>query len=217
VSEVAILVPVLRRPHRVEPLLASIFEATADPHVLFVCDPNDRIEINTILDHNKVRPDRSVDHGLFAGNYAEKIAAGVHNTDEPLVFTAADDLHFHPGWLEAAKAKLLDGVEVVGVNDLIARGREHATHFLMTRDYAERPTADGGPGPFHQGYFHWCVDDELIATAKARDAYAYAPDAHVEHLHPMAGKAEDDEVYEQGRARGRLDRRLFRRREPLWT
>jgi glycosyltransferase involved in cell wall biosynthesis len=201
--ELAILVPVLGRPHRVRPLLNSIAEATAADHrVLFLTDPKDALE-----------------HELWAvgGNYASKINAGVRVTDEPFVFLAADDLNFHPGWFENAKA-LLDGpVGVVGVNDLIDRNRDHATHFLMARWYAQLPTIDQEPGPVQEAYTHWFCDDELIATARNRGAYAYAEDSHVEHLHPMVGKADDDDTYRQGRQGWRLDRRLFNERQALWT
>lgn len=210
---VAILVPVLARPHRVQPLLDSVRAATPQPHsVLFICDPNDREEIAAC-------ERASADKLCCAGNYATKIAAGVAATSEPLIFTGADDLEFQPGWLPAAMRHLEDGVEVVGVNDLLPRrpGRErHATHFLMVRSYAEQPTIDNQPGPFFRGYSHSFVDDELIATATVRDVYAYAPDAHVAHLHPMAGSAPDDDTYRRGRAQFRQDRRLFLRRSSMW-
>jgi hypothetical protein len=69
---------------------------------------------------------------------------------------------------------------VVGVNDLIPRRSAragHATHFLMTRAYAQRPACSTAPtrtlvrGLRPQLY----VDDELIATARKRGVYAYAP------------------------------------------
>jgi hypothetical protein len=61
------------------------------------------------------------------------------------------------------------------------------------------------------------VDDELVATAKHRGAYVHAHGSIVEHLHPMAGKAPMDELYERQRSRMRFGRRLFRLREPLWS
>lgn len=210
-TRVSILVPVLGRPHRVRPLLDSITAATPEPHeVVFLADQADRATLDVL---------RATDARVEApgGSYAGKINHGVRATDAPLVFFAADDLNFHPGWLAAAEAKLTGSVGVVGVNDLIARRRDHATHFLVARWYAESPTIDGEPGPMHEGYHHWFVDDEFIATARHRAAYAYAPAAHVEHLHPMNGQAPDDDTYRKGRAKARLDRSTFHRRQPLWT
>jgi hypothetical protein len=213
VTGLAVLVPVLRRPHRVKPLLESFAAVTPEPFsVCFICDGDDHGEQQAVV----AAGGKPVIHG---GSYAAKIHYGVSLTSEPLIFAAADDLTPQPGWFEAAMTYIDEGFEIVGVNDLIERrpGREgHATHFLMTRAYAERETIDGGPGPFHQGYGHNFCDDELIATAKRRGVYAYAENSHVRHDHPMAG-APDDETYRKGRAQFARDRRLFLRRQRLWT
>lgn len=201
-----VLVPVLGRPHRVAPLLASIEDTAPTARVLFLSDPDDTDEQDAIREAGG-------EMRICRGNYARKIRAGVGATSERLVLTGADDLTFRDGWFEAALRCLSPPVEVVGVNDLIDRTREHATHFLMTREYAERPTIDGAaPGPFCHQYDHSYCDDELIATARKRGVYAYARDAHVEHLHPDNEKAEWDDVYRKGRARIREDGMLFRRR-----
>ncbi len=205
----AVLVPVLGRPNRVEPTLRGFASTVSGCRVLFIADSGDVDELNALRA-------AGADFITPGGNYASKIRAGVDATDEDLVFSAADDLKPLAGWLEAAEAEMVDVVEVVGVNDLISRRREHATHFLITRAYAERPCVDGSRGPFYQGYSHWNCDDELIATAKRRGVYAYAEDSHVKHLHPMAKRAVDDDTYRKGRARMHQDRKLFKRRQRLW-
>jgi len=208
-TNVAVLVPVLGRPRRVEPTLRA-FTETAPARVLFVADPGDTEELRALRR-------AGADFIAPGGNYATKIAAAIDATGEPYVFTAADDLEPLAGWFEAALAAMQPtGIEVVGVNDLIHRRRQHATHFLLTRAYAARPTIDGRIGPFFAGYWHWFCDDELIATASFRGAYAYAADAHVRHLHPSAGLANDDETYRRGRLRWRRDRRLFHKRRHFW-
>jgi glycosyltransferase involved in cell wall biosynthesis len=211
-AELAVLVPVLNRPQRVAPLLASIEASTPEAQVLFICDQNDHAEIEAI-GHAGGK------YIVHDGNYAQKIRAGIELTNAPLVFLGADDLTFQPGWFEAAKAAMADGVQVVGVNDLIERPNRptHATHFLLSREAAELPCIDGSSGPLFEGYTHSATDDEFIATSVKRGIYAYAPDAHVEHLHWMNGRAEDDEVYRRGREHFRRDIRLFRRRSRLWT
>ena len=189
----------------------AIQTTTHGVSVHFICDPDDAEEIRA------VETDGRAYLHLHAGNYASKITHGVKQTDEPLIFTGADDLNPHPHWLEQAEAHLTEAVQVVGVNDLIPRRRVHTTHFLMTRAYARQPTIDGKPGPFFHGYRHWFCDDELIATAKHRNAYSYAADSMVEHLHPMAGKAPEDAIYALGREHWKKDRKRFQRRERLWT
>jgi len=141
-------------------------------------------------------------------------------TDEPLLFFGADDLHFHPGWLDAARAEFRPGIGVVGTQDLcnrrVLRG-EHATHFLVTREYAELPLIDGGRGPLCEEYPHEFVDDELVGTARHRGAWAFAAGSVVEHLHPDAGKAPSDELYAAQAERMRRGRPIFNKRRALWT
>lgn len=214
-SEVAILIPVLNRPHRVAPLLDSIRAATPQPHrVLFLTDPFDTDEIAEIEACGAW-------HERTGGNYARKINAGIDLTDEPLIFTGADDLNFHPGWFDAAKQCLTPGIGVVGTQDLcnarVKRG-EHSTHSLVTREYVDRcGTIDEVGKLLHEGYPHEFVDDELIETAKSRGAFAFAHESVVEHLHPLAGKAPMDDLYAAQRVRMKQGRRIFNRRRALWT
>ncbi len=207
---VAILVPVLARPGNVKPLLESIRASTPDPcRVLFICDPGDRPQQDAI----------AMEGGWMlspGGTYSAKIRLGVEATDERFLFLGADDLTFMPGWLEAARAAMTGGVQVVGVNDCRPRNWETATHFLVTREYALLPTIDGGPGPLHP-YMHNFTDRELIETAKHRGVYAYAPRSRVEHRHHLDGRAPHDATYAKGQATFRRDQRLFMRRARLWT
>jgi glycosyltransferase involved in cell wall biosynthesis len=213
-SPVAILVPVLNRPQNVAPLLASIEAATPfEYRVLFICDPDDRAEQDAIAQAggSMISP---------GGNYATKINTGIQATTEPLIFTGADDLAFHPGWLQQAAPLMSDTVGVVGTNDL-CNGRviagEHSTHSLVARWYAELGTIDEPGKLLHEGYLHEFVDDELVETAKHREAYAHAHLAIVEHLHPQVGKAPMDDLYAAQRIRMRHGRKTYYRRRPLWT
>jgi hypothetical protein len=216
---VVIIVPVLGRPWRVQPTVTSIADATPKPYrVLFVATSGDGEEIHALksCDADFVEIDKP-------GTYARKINLGARSSVEPLLFSAADDLHFHAGWLEAAKALLSDTVHVVGTNDLgnarTMRG-EHSTHSLFTRHYIDTVggVIDGPPGEvLHEGYPHSWVDDEFIQTAKARGVYAHAFDSHVEHLHWLWNKGEDDATYALG-AKGHVPgMRLFRKRRRLWA
>lgn len=216
---VVIIVPVLRRPHRVEPLIASIERATDQPHrVLFVCTPEDEAQRSAVDAAGAERID--LEGPLRAGDYARKINAGYRASTEPLLFLAADDLNFHPHWLERAADLLTDRVQVIGTNDLgnpaVRRGR-HATHSLVTREYCDhRGTVDGPGQVLHEGYEHNFVDSEFVATAMARRAWAFARRSVVEHLHPHWNKGAMDSTYERGLAGFERDRRVFRRRSEMW-
>lgn len=215
-SELAILVPVLGRPHRVKPLLDSIEAATPDARVVFIADPDDLAEIEAIRKQREGRS-FSVELLLTGGNYAKKVNRGISLTSEPLLAFGADDLEFIPGWFERARRWITSGAHVVGLNDLLKRSREcKATHFLLTSEYAERPLIDGTPGPLCELYDHSWVDDEFQATADKRKVYVYAEDARIRHLHPMGG-GEDDDTYRKGRANFHRDRKLFLKRCAQWT
>lgn len=209
-TELTVLVPVLGRPHRVAPILDSALAWTPDAEVLFIADPDDTEELVEL-------EAQGASWITVDGGYAKKIHEGVAQTDAPLIFTGADDLLFHPGWFETAKARLVDGIQVVGVNDLRHRAKpEQATHFLMTREYANLPCVDDTPGPFFQGYVHNYCDRELVDTAKNRNAYAFASASHVEHLHHLDGKAPLDDTYLKGNESFRRDTLTFRERSRMW-
>lgn len=220
VAWLRILVPVLGRPHRVEPLIESAIAATPGlslEQIYFIADPGDASEIRTI---------EAMGAPLLkvAANYPRKVnvAAKVAADNRAgLLFIGADDLDFKPGWYEAAVAHMRHPIRVVGVNDDIDRrgGKQnHATHFLIDATYLFEGTIDGvGPGLLHEGYDHCFTDNEFIGTAKARGVYRYAEDSHVEHLHPLARKAETDPTYQRGMRRFAEDQALFYQREALWA
>lgn len=205
----------LGRPHTVAPLLESI-RSTCDARVVFVCSPGDTDVLDVVADEKHLTVP-----GPSRGDYAKKINAGFRATTEPLIFTGACDLKFRAGWFEAATAQLTEGVGVVGTNDLGSQrvmAGTHSTHSLVTRDYVRRFGTIDRPGQvLHEGYPHEFVDDELVQTAIYRRAWAFAHDAHVEHLHPAWGKAPIDDLYAQTNARMRMGRKLYRQRQYLWT
>lgn len=212
-TELSILLPVLNRPHRVAPMLDTALAWTPQAEVLFIADPGDFEEIAEL-------EKQGASWITVDGGYAKKINEAIRRTSSPFVFTGADDLLFHPGWFEAAKAEMTDKIGCVGTQDLcnkrVLRG-EHATHFLLARWYCELGTIDGQDGPIFEGYKHEYLDDELVKTAKFRGAWAFANDSIVEHLHPDAGKAPMDDLYAARPKRMKQGARLHRERAHLWT
>lgn len=218
-TDLAFLIPVLRRPHRVAPMVESINAATPVPHrILFVASPGD------VAEHDAVRASGAdlliIERPVSPGDYARKINAGYRATDEPLLFMGADDIHFHPGWFEAAAAHLSERIHAVGTNDLANRrvmAGEHSTHTLVCRFYADAFGTIDGPGSLlHEGYWHEYVDDEFVGTARSRDAFTSAQDSFVEHLHANNGKAPMDDLYAAQKVRMRAGKELFLQRWGLW-
>ena len=116
-------------------------------------------------------------------------------------------------------------IGVVGTNDLCNKrtmGRYgHWTHSLIARWYADCGTIDEPDKLLHEGYWHEYVDDELIETARHRNAYRHAIDSYVEHLHPLCNKApeeawKDDPHYALQRNRLRVSKAIYMQRCLLW-
>jgi glycosyltransferase involved in cell wall biosynthesis len=226
-TSIVILVPVLNRPHRVRPLIENIRENTQVPYrLLFIATENQRDELEALDAADADYIVRMKPAG--PGDYAAKTNEGYRKTTEPFVFTGADDLNFHHEWDVAALDKMADeSIGVVGTNDLgnprTLKGI-HATHSLVRRTYArELGTIDRLDAILCERYHHLYVDDELVATAKARNAWAFAEDSHVEHFHPHLydskgkPKGKIDSTYLQGFKRVRQDRALFAQRRRLWA
>ena len=225
-AEVAVIVPVLRRPHRVAPFLSSLSAATPEPHrIEFVATAGDSPMIAEIL--RLAEDDPAIVLHVLApnatGDYARKVNHAYRSSSAPFLFLAADDLDFRPGWLPAALAPFADpAIGVVGTQDLAPTPRslagEHATHCMIRRRYADDLGTIDEPGKIlHEGYPHEYVDDELVETAKARGAWTFAADSVVEHLHPSWGKASRDALYNGQRRRMEAGRRVYLRRRGLWS
>lgn len=202
----AILIPAMR-PAKLAPLFENIEQATPEPHTVY-CIATRELSYAACAMGDMRTTHWIADDG---GSWAKRINLGYRATTEPYLFLGAEDVLFHPGWLSAALAVMDDGVVVV--NDL---HNPFGTLALVARSYADLGTIDG-PGLVHEGYRHNCVDGELFETARFRGRYAYCEKSIVEHLHPAAGKAEDDEVYRMGRAAWDEDTTLYNERLHLWT
>ena len=227
-TDLSILVPVLRRPHRVGPLVASISQntgwGTRTWEIVFIATEGEDDEIRAIeavMDiHSNVRllslPSNPI------GDYAKKINHGYSNTDSPLLFLGADDLEFHPRWFQEAGMMMngLAGTGVVGTQDMANRRvirKQHSTHSLVTRDYIDRHgTIDESGKVLHEGYVHEFVDDEFVETARRRGMFRFCNRAVVEHLHPTVGKAPTDSMYADSTRRMNQSRALFNQRRSLW-
>lgn len=211
-ERVAVVVPVMNRPANAEPFIRSLRASTGLATVYAVANTDDTETIAAWTDAGA-----EVVTGEVT-SFAEKVNLAYGKTGEPWLFAVGDDVRFHPGWYDRAiRAAGGDRYHVVGTNDLtnprVISG-EHATHLLIRREYADRMGASwDGPGVVcHEGYRHWFVDDEIVTAAKQRGVWAMALDSVVEHLHPMWGKGEPDDVYELGQSFADADRKVFEQR-----
>lgn len=185
-----IVIPTRGRHHRLAQL-AQEFAANTPPHrMLFVVDLDDVRTQQTARNLGTVVkvPSRC--------GYPTAVNAGIAASMEPYILVGADDIRPHRGWFERAKSHCSDEVGFVSLNDL---GNEdvmagiHATIPLVSRWYIDKY------GPLYdEAFYHNGCDRDASFKAQDRGAFAYAPDAIVEHLHPNYGKAELDDTYRDG-------------------
>jgi hypothetical protein len=215
----AVLVPVLRRPGHIRPLVESFRAADEDARLYFICNNDDADTIEACRRALRREP-FVVPWIADYADWARKLNHVWPLVEEEWRLHAADDVRFHGLWLtEALAVAERFAACVVGTNDLgnprVMAGW-HSTHQLVHRDYWECGTIDEPGKVVTEVYHHNFVDDEFVQTAMSRNTYASALKAVVEHFHPDWGKAEDDDTYQLGKSQFGRDAVLFNSRRPLW-
>lgn len=213
-SEVVVLVPTLRRPGHVAHLLRSFRASDTPGRLLFIVQDDDPETSDAVLaagGQQLVVPHRT------CATWPAKINAGYRVTTEPWILCAADDVRFWRGWFQATAVLRADPmIGVIATNDMgnpRVKAGDHATHPLVRRQYADEQGTIDGPGAIcSEAYRHWCVDDELCTTAKARGAFASCASAVVEHLHPYWRKGSWDDTYALGESSKEADQRIWHER-----
>ncbi len=217
-EQTAIIVPVMKRPQNAESFMRSARASSGLVNVYAVCDEDDVATKKAWKDSGaKVLV---LSAGERPGTFAEKVNYGYRRTDEPWMFIVGDDVRFYPGWLDHAQHTAnssTNGYHVIGTNDLgnpRSTDGEHSAHLLIRRSYVDEQGGgwDGPKSIAHEGYRHWYVDDEIVTAAKQRNAFAMAMGSTVEHLHPLWGKGDDDDVYRLGQSFAMDDLETFKRR-----
>ncbi len=219
-SSIVVVVPVYKRPHRVEPLVASFTESKPKKaRIMFVASPEDREELAALeyagVDHLVTEQRRR------PGDWASKINLGYRNTTEDWIVCCGDDVHFHPKWDTHLLLKAeLTGARVIGTSDMNPRADSagiYSPHPAVARSYADELGTVDGPGAIMcEVYDHNYPDRELAATAIWRKEWAFCRRAVLEHLHPAFSSAPPDATYRLGMRQFGRDGRMFRQRSRLW-
>ena len=182
---ISILVPTLGRAGKLAGVSANIHEATASDHeVIFIAEPGDTATHEAVAQ----LPDR-LHVNTHRACYTGAINSAFPDAKGEYIFTAADDVGFHPGWDARVLAVMKDGIQVGGTNDLMnpqVLAGVMATHMLIGRAYIEGPGAalDEPPGTvMFEGYGHHYGESELVSLAIHRGVFAPCLDSVVEHVH----------------------------------
>ena len=126
------------------------------------------------------------------------------------------------GWWQEAAKVASDGISVIGTQNMLNEGvlrGEHSTHTFFRRSYVEEQgLIDGTLGKvLCEEYVHEFVDNEAVETAKSRGVFSFCHTSVVEHLHPNAGKATSDSMYEDAARRTEISYETFAKRRHLWA
>lgn len=220
ITEIAIIVPTLGRPHLLEPLLENIAAVTPPVYrVVFVVDPEDdpswEVMGRVFRDHPEAM---AIEH---AGTYPVKTNRGVAMSDSEFVALVNDDVVFHEGWWELARSALRRGVDVIGPSDTTpaTEGGQAVTMPIVRRSYIQSPGGAWGERgkALHEGYHHNFSETELWELARFREVARYISRCVIEHRHPDWGTAGIDETYRKGAHTGWAeDEALFNQRREEW-
>ncbi len=214
---IVVVVPVYRRPHRVQPLRDSFAASGTTADLLFVASPEDRDTLAALkgIDHLVTENRRR------AGDWASKINLGYRHTEHDWIVCCGDDVHFHPGWeRQLMRTHNKTEARVIGTSDMNPRADVagiYSPHPAVHRSYADELGTVDGPGAImYEGYDHNYPDRELAATAIHRGEWAFSRNTILEHLHPAFGGGANDSTYRLGMRNFGRDGRLFRQRSRKW-
>jgi hypothetical protein len=200
VADLLVVVPTRGRPHAVAPIIEAwnVTGAWDDAELLFVVDADDPTLPNYRDALALARPDGwPAPAGLMVADRWQPLvpklneAVAAHVDDYfALGFAGDDHRPRSASWARTMLAALVDmGTGVVYGNDLL-QGKRLASSWVMTSDIV-RTLGRMVPAPVE----HMYCDNAVMDLAADAGCLAYLPDVVIEHLHPLAGKAEWDPGY----------------------
>lgn len=207
-SKIAIFIPSLNRPNKLEALVNNIRENTSLPYkAYFMVSDNESVKI---LD----RLGQSFYKDCDDTRYVTRMNFLYKNTTEPYMFMGSDDICFHKNWDIEAMKVAKDYPFVVG-EDMF---NQHGTMAFISRKYIKKHSGciDVPDVLFYPGYQHNYADTEQFGTAQFRGVFARCLDSVVEHQHYGSGKSSFDPTYAKSNNSSGIDKLLFESRKHLW-
>jgi hypothetical protein len=195
-DDLLVIIPTRGRPHAIPEIMAAWDETGATADVLFCVDKDDpelagyKAQAKELADDGRVR-------FVF---WARKRLVGTLNqaavknaSDHRFLAFMGDDHRPRPAaqpWDERIRICLSGGPGIVYGNDLL-QGEKMATAVAMTSDIVATLSYMAPPA-----MVHLCVDLCWVDWGRGMGRITYLDDMVIEHLHPAAGKASVDAVYE---------------------
>src|SRR6188768_2063561 len=200
-AELIIFVPTRGRPQNVAPMIESFRETGAFEDLVDLVflidadDPHCAEYQQEVKEHPGYGFSGSASYLLcpawlpMVPKLESAVAAHVAMSNTPVGFMGDDHRPRSDGWGKEYLRALSAGPAVISCPDGL-RSDSLPTHWAMS---AEIPRALGRmvPAPVE----HLYCDNAVRDLAAGAGVYRWLPDLLVEHLHPLAGKAEVDEGY----------------------
>jgi hypothetical protein len=193
--KMCVVVPSRGRPENAE-RLAQAFKDTGAEADLYIVIDNDDPKWN---EYAKSENYKKLPADNKTGGCAKSLNTGavllLDITKYPLydyfVFMGDDHLPRTPGWDKAFIQALGQNTGIVYGNDLL-QGANLPTAYGMSRDLVNELRGMTFPGCIHLFF-----DNFVKQLGLDLEYLKYLPDVIIEHMHPVAGKAEMDEGYER--------------------
>jgi hypothetical protein len=195
-DDLLVIIPTRGRPHAIPEIMQAWADTGAIADVLFCVDKDDpelagyKQQAKALADDGRVR-------FVF---WARKRLVGTLNQaavknapDYRFLAFMGDDHRPRPAaqpWDERIRICLSGGPGIVYGNDLL-QGEAMATAVAMTSDIVQTLSYMAPPA-----MVHLCVDLCWVDWGRGMGRITYLDDMVIEHLHPAAGKASVDAVYE---------------------
>lgn len=119
---------------------------------------------------------------------------GASQSSGDFLMLGSDDMQPQGDWLATAlkaHSNVLMGYGLVGLNDLMHNGNEHAVHVIFDRQFCKDHLGGVLAVPH---YYHLFFDKELNIRAKRSGKFTWCRDAVMAHLHPANDTRKADEL-----------------------
>jgi hypothetical protein len=190
-----VIVPTRGRPENMARLAESFVGTNAQADLYAVIDKDDP-KFDKYLDNKDYMclvSDNQTGGAAKAFNDGAQLLldSSVFPFYDIFIFFGDDCLPQTLNWDQSLQKALLGKTGVAYGNDLL-QGENLPTHFAVTRDIVERMQGIVPPG-----IKHLYMDNFVKQLGLDLDCLIYLPEVVLEHLHPVANKAEWDEGYKR--------------------
>ena len=187
-KDLVILVPSRGRPQNIEDLLFSLQETKTASELIVIVDDDDETLDQYIELGCKIMMIAKQGKGMAR---PLNCAANIFKDDYRHFAFIGDD---HRPRTEYWDQKLINALDEVGTGiaygDDLLQGENLPTAVAMSGDIVR--ALEGMVPP---GFIHLYLDNFWMQLGKDLKSFIYLPDVIIEHLHPVAGKAQWDENY----------------------